>query len=148
MIACGSLTGTSGLRQFFQQFPCELVINCEAKLCCVNPDVSSFRCDATLFRPSVPTVPPQVARPRESMPERRREAALVSRRIPMQRILTWAALALVAMTAGCEQTTSQQTTSEWRFPCNYRAFDAGFCDNLNGLPNANYNLSGRLLGSN
>jgi hypothetical protein len=63
----------------------------------------------------------------------------------MRRFLIWAALASAATTAGCQITPQQQASSEWRFPCSYRAFDAGFCDNLNGLPNANFHLQRRIF---
>ena len=64
----------------------------------------------------------------------------------MQRFLIWTGLALSAMAAGCQTQTTGTPTSNWRFPCNYRAFDAGFCDNLNGMPNTNYNLVDRIAG--
>lgn len=67
----------------------------------------------------------------------------------MNRILIAAALALPAFVAGCQGTTQTRGLGpipQWTFPCNYRAFDAGFCNNLNGLPNTDFNVSGRLLG--
>src|SRR4051812_15292514 len=74
-----------------------------------------------------------VAIVRESVP---RQALTDKRGVtenPMRRFLIWAALALTAMTAGCQTTTPATSTPGWRFPCTYRAFDAGWCDNLNGL---------------
>jgi hypothetical protein len=56
------------------------------------------------------------------------------------------ALAGSALVAGCQSSPPSSTSSTWRFPCGYRAFDAGRCDKLGGLPNTDFNLSARLLG--
>ena len=64
----------------------------------------------------------------------------------MQRFLIWTGLALSVAAAGCQNQAIRNPTPEWRFPCNYRAFDAGFCDELNGLPNSNYHLVDRIAG--
>jgi hypothetical protein len=64
----------------------------------------------------------------------------------MNRTMIAIVLAVPSFVAGCQSAPPLGRTPEWRFPCNYRAFDAGFCDNLNGMPNTNFNLTGRLLG--
>lgn len=67
----------------------------------------------------------------------------------MNRILIAGALMLLSLVAGCQSSPDRPPLGEipkWRFPCNYRAFDAGFCDNLNGMPNTDFNLSARIFG--
>lgn len=67
----------------------------------------------------------------------------------MNRILIAGALMLSSFVAGCQSSTQGPPLGEippWRFPCNYRAFDAGRCDDLNGLPNTDFNLSARIFG--
>jgi hypothetical protein len=64
----------------------------------------------------------------------------------MQRFLIGTGLALSLAVAGCQTGLPQnQASSDWKFPCNYRAFDAGFCDELNGLPNTNFHLTRRIV---
>lgn len=63
----------------------------------------------------------------------------------MSRILIAVSLGLSALVSGCQTAPSQGKTSGWRFPCGYRAFNAGACNNLNGLYNADFNVSSRLL---
>ena len=46
----------------------------------------------------------------------------------MNRVLILFALALSAFTAGC-----QATTPKYNFPCTYRAYDAGFCEQPPGI---------------
>jgi hypothetical protein len=50
----------------------------------------------------------------------------------MRQILTGIVLVLSALAVGC-----QQTIPQYKFPCTYRAVDAGFCDDP---------YSGRLVG--
>jgi hypothetical protein len=65
----------------------------------------------------------------------------------MRRILIWTALAFAATTAGCQQAPIgwQRTIRPWDSPCTWRPFEAGYCDNLNGLKDANYHLQRRIL---
>jgi hypothetical protein len=67
----------------------------------------------------------------------------------MRQFLVWMVLAPAALTAGCanafQNAPRAQPSPNWRFPCSYRAFDAGFCDNLNGLPYADFQLQRRIL---
>jgi hypothetical protein len=63
----------------------------------------------------------------------------------MRRFLVWSVLASAAMTAGCQNAPRAVPSPNWHFPCSYRAFDASFCDDLNGLPYADFQLQRRIL---
>lgn len=65
----------------------------------------------------------------------------------MNRFTIAIALAASAFLAGCQSGRAPTgKIPEWRFPCGYRAFDAGHCDRLGGMPDTDFNLTGRLLG--
>ena len=63
----------------------------------------------------------------------------------MSRILVAMSLAVLALASGCQTAPTLGKVPAWRFPCGYRAFNAGACNNLNGLQNADFNVSSRLI---
>ena len=64
----------------------------------------------------------------------------------MRAILVALSLVASAAMAGCQSTPPASGVSKWRFPCGYRAFNAMQCDRLGGMPDTDFNLTGRLLG--
>lgn len=66
----------------------------------------------------------------------------------MNRFMIAIAIAASAFVAGC-QTGGPPLGKipEWRFPCGQRAFNAGQCDKLGGMPDTDFNLTGRVFGN-